>query len=238
MVGKRVARRSQTGRGFLVILGVAALLTALIGWSISRILSEVEDDGSVLAGAPSSDGVEPSASPDGQPDADPLKGCAAAVERATDVVAAARVGVGHWQSHVQARTNMLADRISEKQMNAVYEATTKHAPADHDRFRKAMADFKGGLPCENLRSADGGEAASDCLARSEAATKAVSAARNAMTDWISHAHHMAAYEDGGMSTGKALRLWVKAWRSAPRDIKAFDQASRELAKAPPCSRGA
>jgi hypothetical protein len=74
----------------------------------------------------------------------------------------------------------------------------------------------------------------NCLARSEAATTAVSTAQSAMDDWAAHLHHMSEYADGGMTAGRAQRLWVTAWRQAPENITAFRDAQTALSEAPPC----
>ena len=167
-----------------------------------------------------------------------LERCVADLRAADQAVAAAGPGIEHWRTHVAARTDMLAGEISEVTMHAIYERTRRKGVADHHRFTAALGSVEGSVPCEGLRSVNAdsaGPSGPDCVARSQAAIEALAAARGAMADWQSHLHHMDEYDDGGMSTGTALHLWVKAWREAPGNISAFDVGRRALGHAPLCA---
>lgn len=151
------------------------------------------------------------------------------------MVTAARHGVQSWETHLQARTDMLAKRISERRMAAIYASTREQGRHDVRRFEAVVAEGTGALPCHELPAAGDNRSAADCLSRSEAAAEAVASSEAVMGDWSGHLHHMDQYEDGGMSTGKALELWIKAWRSAPENIRAFEEASSSLDGAPACT---
>lgn len=166
-----------------------------------------------------------------------LATCAADLEAADHAVAVAAAGVQHWSVHVEARTRMLDGDISPRAMTAIYERTRLRGVTDHERFDAALRPVEGGVPCAELRSLNSesaGPAGPDCVARSLAAIEALAAARAVMADWQSHLHHMESYDDGGMTSGTAQRLWITAWREAPGNITAYRQSRRTLARAPSC----
>ncbi|HEV8178464.1 MAG TPA: hypothetical protein VGP44_12365, partial [Gemmatimonadales bacterium] len=151
------------------------------------------------------------------------------------------VGVSHWSAHVQARTDLLKGRISEKTMNAVWDRTRKAGPGDLKRFETALRQHHGKQRCHDLRNISKvprsqQDAVTGCVTRSRIATEAVAAAQAVIGDWRDHLKHMAAYADGGMTAGKAQRLWVQAWRNAPANISTYAATGTKLRKAPPCER--
>jgi hypothetical protein len=159
------------------------------------------------------------------------------ITEAEDVVAAAGAGVSHWNAHVQARTDMLEGRISEEEMEAVWKRTQDAGPDDQERFSAAQQAYGGQSSCDELMDTAESQTQeiTNCLDRSAAAATAVSAADAAMTDWSTHLHHMSEYADGGMTSGRAQRLWVEAWRKAPENISAFEDAQATLTEAPTCA---
>jgi hypothetical protein len=163
--------------------------------------------------------------------------CAEELADTVHVIRAARPGVDSWRAHTQARTDMLAGRISERRMESIYERTKRRGHAAQHHFHASMSGLEQRVPCRGLRdlparSRDG--RSHDCLVRARAATAALRAARSTMHEWRLHLHHMADYADGGMSTGKAMTLWVKAWRKAPEGISAYADTRSHLARAPLC----
>jgi hypothetical protein len=224
------------------LLAVAgAVLLLVIGW---LVLSDVSiftsgDDGKEVAGDNSA-GVDPSQSTVESPDDEAgtvLQLCSVRIAEAEDVVAAASAGVSHWNAHVQARTDLLEGRISEEEMEAVWKRTQDAGPDDQERFNAAQQAYGGQSSCDELRDFTGLQTPemTNCLDRSAAAATAVSAADSAMTDWSTHLHHMSEYADGGMTSGRAQRLWVSAWREAPENISAYDNARATLTEAPTCA---
>jgi hypothetical protein len=242
MPGKRVATRRSRQNTLLTVLIVAAaaVLLLAIGWlvlsdrSIFNGDGDAVADGQEVAGDPSSPATD-AATP--AEDAGPVApACSAEISAAEQVAAAADAGVRHWNAHVQARTDMLKGRISETRMSAIWKRTQDAGPGDQQQFSTAQQDYDGQPSCDELHNdtESHSEAVTDCLARSEAATTAVSAAEAAMNDWASHLHHMSEYADGGMTAGRAQRLWVTAWRQAPENITAYEDARTALSEAPPC----
>lgn len=240
--GKRVAtttRRSKRNRVLAALIAAAvaaALLFSGIGWSLLT-----DDSTSSSDEETSADGDAPQTGGTSDPEGDTaLTSCSEEIEAGEALVAAADTGVRHWKAHVQARTDMLKGRISEKTMDAVWKRTQDAGPADQERFSAAQREYGGQPSCDELQDAVGSQSPGvpDCLARSEVVLGAVSTAQEAMDDWASHLHHMSEYADGGMTAGRAQRLWVEAWRSAPDNIEAHEGAHAMVTEAPPCAAAA
>ena len=162
--------------------------------------------------------------------------CAAQLATVERAVRVGRDGVEQWSAHVRARTDMLEGRISEARMDAIYERTTRSGHLDQERFSAAVSQVAAS-PCralDRLEPRTGG-ARSDCVTRTGKAVAALEAATSTMEEWQHHLHHMESYEDGGMRTGKAMALWIKAWRKAPEGISTFAHRRVALEAAPSCT---
>lgn len=258
MTGGKKARHvggSRQPKGFLVFLVLVAglvLVTLFAGRWVNQVLSDSSDsvtpptpDGSASTVAPDggteTDATGPGGTDDGPGRAvDLVEQCAAEVANVEVAVDAARRGVDHWSAHVQARTDMLRGRISVEKMEAIYARTKRQGPADHQRFSAAVSHIEHQVACQKMKGRPAGSTgiqSRDCLARSKTATAALAAAKSTMDEWLTHLHHMEQYADGGMRTGKALKLWIQAWRNAPEGISAYHARLADLAAAPPCSAG-
>ncbi|MDQ1677992.1 MAG: hypothetical protein QOC93_3136 [Actinomycetota bacterium] len=229
MAGKRVSRtrRRSAGKGFAALVAAALVVAGLLGWSLHAVLS----NGGVFSDAPgggSAAGRETVARLESD--------CASQVAAADAVVAAAQPGVTTWRVHVQARTDMLRGRISEKEMNTIWDRTKARGPAEQERFAAASDRYDGTPACDRLRSesSGGSAAARSCVERAQSAGTAASAARAAMAEWGAHLHHMETFADGGMSAGHAQAMWVAAWRKAPTNITAYEDARAALGTSPAC----
>ena len=165
-----------------------------------------------------------------------LRSCATALVGAQQVVRAARPGVSDWSAHVQARTDMFAGRISVEEMDATWKPTRLAGPGDQQRFHAALRSYHAPTGCDHLGGVPQADraVADRCVTRARAAVRAVAAAKAAMGDWKSHLDNMASYAHGGMSSAQAQSMWVSAWRSAPRNISAYEHARGALASAPGC----
>ena len=245
MSGKRVRRTRRTWKSFLVAVVALAAVIALLGWWVTRLVTD--DEVLPSADAPGAPDGTAEASTGADADADPgseadalLEQCATELASVEDAVAAARPGVASWRRHTQARTDWLADRISEKRMEALYERTQHAGHAAQPRFTEAVAGVEEPRSCDELQSleaASSEEGAARCVERSEAAVSALEAARSTMDAWGDHLHHMDEYADGGMSTGRAMKLWITAWRKAPEGIEAYEDRRAALRDAPACTAG-
>lgn len=230
MAGRRVSRRRRrsAGKGFAALMVAALLVAGLLGWSLHTVLS----NGGVFSDPPGGAGGAGSRT---QSQAELRSVCAAQVAAAGTVIDAAQPGVTTWRAHVQARTDMLQGRITEERMNAIWASTKAHGPGEQQRFATASERYDGTSACDRLPSGSpSGKAAADCVERALSVGPAASAARAVMAEWRAHLQHMEAFADGGMSAGHAQAMWVAAWRRAPTNITAFDDARAALAAAPAC----
>jgi hypothetical protein len=253
-MARSVAHRAPKKRASkrIIAIVVAAVVALLVVGSAYAIATRDDPDSSSASGgsggaggdASPSAGSTPSAKASDDPggnagtgDDSSLAACAAHVSKAEAAVSAASTGVRDWHTHVQARTDMYAGRISVERMDALWKRSRLAGPADQARFHAALRSYEATSPCGDLAAVPQGDgkAAQDCVTRARAATKAVDAARAAMADWKSHLDHMASYARGGMSSEQAQTMWVEAWRDAPPHITAYEQARKDLAKAPACS---
>ena len=269
MSGKRVARHTQSRsvkRGLIAVVtvvaavGVAFVLAfgalpgTLFGESDKGATSQQSssDDAATRTQAPN---TRPSASTRPSPSAAPssatkapnraglrkLRACATTIHATERAVRAADIGVSHWKSHVQARSDMLEGRISMKEMDSVWARTQAAGPLDQKRFRQALRASGQPSKCD-LRISDMSPAdrqlAAHCVQRSRSATRALSSAEAAMKDWRVHLANMAKFANNKMSASMAQGRWVKAWRNAPKKISAFRTARDALNEAPTCPRAA
>jgi hypothetical protein len=224
----------------------AGLLACVLGWSLFMVLGDGDGDvrpddgdsggGTARSADDSSSQTSDGTRAEGGGGESMPRACSAEVAAAEQVVSAAATGVRHWSAHVRARTDMLKGRISESRMDAVWKRTQDAGPADQRRFQDALQQYGGRLPCADQVSGRQTEAMTACVTRSETAITAVVAAQEAMGQWRSHLHHMATYADGGMTSGKAQRLWVFAWREAPEHISTYRDARQALLEAPACAQ--
>jgi len=241
MPGRRIDRsgRRRGRKRELVAVVAAGVLALVVGWSVNTILANGGESPSESDDSPSSSPTPQSTDSslgDGTSSGQLLRACSSEVSKAERAFSAARAGVHHWSVHVQARTDMLNGRMSEKKMNAVWTRTRTAGPADLRRFRAALQHYDGTVPCDDLQDVPQSrkDAVIGCVARSKTASETVTAAEVVMDDWNSHLQHMATYADGGMTSGRAQRLWVKAWRTAPANISAYRDGHTALANAPAC----
>jgi hypothetical protein len=252
MPGKRAARPPRNNQALRAGTAavVALLLVVLVGWGAVAVLGGNDDDsagtstgrqttdGSAGSSDSTSAGSSPTASANGGAPQVPaaLRACAKEVADAEKVVSAAKKGVAHWRTHVQARTDMLDGRMSVSEMDAMWKTTRLAGPADQKRFHAAMDSYHPSPACTKLSDtpSQAKASAADCSARYKSAEKAVEAAKAAMADWKSHLDNMAAYAAGEMSSEEAQTKWVEAWRNAPPNIKAYQKARTALDDAPSC----
>ncbi|WP_410790440.1 hypothetical protein [Kribbella sp. C-35] len=162
---------------------------------------------------------------------DAMSGCARELAAAENVLAAARVGIGHWAEHVQARTELLAG-IKPK-VSAIWKGTRLAGPADLQRYdddAKVLATLSGVCSAVTATSSE----LSVCKRRAQVVGDALATGRAAMGDWRSHQAAMAAHKAGDFDAAHAQTLWVAAWTAAPKNINAFKAADARLSTTPPC----
>jgi hypothetical protein len=265
MPGKKAARhvrpdgRSRRRLGAALVAAAAVAVVAVVGvnlttgWSVDSLLSDsnpTATDGH--ESSPGSGNASPThrhrRAPAAQGDDDgtsnlhaaqvtSLRVCAVRVANAQRVIAAAGEGVGHWRQHIQARTDMLKGRISEKRMERVWERTQRAGPADQRHFRATVRHRPSESHCGQPRTypPDLRRMAHQCLIREAATGRGLRAAHGAMRDWRVHLANMAKFSRGRMSAAMAQGRWVQAWRNAPIHITAYRSARAALDRAPACT---
>lgn len=257
MPGKRVARpaKARRTRRLVALLVAALLVVGGVAYAVNRSNDgqpSAAPEGSGGTSTPSASGTaspSPRPSPSSRPSrpartptgtgtarTPALRSCATALAGAQQVVKAARPGVSDWSAHVQARTDMFAGRISVEEMDATWKRTRLAGPGDQQRFHAALRSYHAPTGCDHLGGVPQADraVADRCVTRARAADRAVAAATAAMGDWKSHLDNMASYAHGGMSSAQAQSMWVSAWRSAPRNISAYEHARAALSSAPAC----
>jgi hypothetical protein len=176
----------------------------------------------------SASGVLPTPAPDA---ADPAAACADEIAAAEEVVKSVRVAAGHWQEHVQARTDLLTGKNTEATTKAIWKRTRLAGPADIAALEAATVEYKkvvGG--CNGLDTAE----ASACKQRLSALNAAATDGRAVSGDWAAHLAMMKAHAAGDFGAEHAQDMWVSAWQGAAKNLNAFVRADAVLAKAPAC----
>jgi len=149
-------------------------------------------------------------------------------------VTAAKVGIGDWAAHVKAQKDADVGELSLSDMNEIWTQTRLAGPAGVERYTKdveAHAKEKGS--CDAVQDADAtiALALDSCAERAEALEPILTTAAAGMSDWKDHLAAMQDTAAGNVDDAQAV--WIKTYRAAPRNIKAFDQAVDHL-DAPPC----
>jgi hypothetical protein len=239
--------RPRAGRTVVSILVVAAILLG-IGIAVWRLSS----GSSTAANAPASAGTTtatptatggsagPSTSSSASTSRPPssateyLAACQAKVRAADAVIAQAKVGVGHWATHVQAQTSANAGAVTLPEMSAIFKRTRLAGPGDVQRYNAAVDTYRGQQGrCTPVAGAPDSITASlaTCADRAKAQAAVLTAADNAMADWKSHLAAMQRSKMGHVNDPQGV--WIRTWRAAPPHIKAFQSAVRGLS-APSC----
>lgn len=253
MPRQRRRRRSGARRVVLIALVVAAL--PLLGWTAVSALSGLGEE-SPSASVNTDDTSRSNGTTGDSPSPDPssttgsyevaqaartaLTSCATRLAAGQAAVDQADIGVGHWNEHIQARTDLLAGRNTDAQTREIWKRTRLAGPDDQARFAAALAAFNK-LPACDIDTAVAPEGLLEeiqaCVGRIAATDAALAAGTAGMADWTSHLDNMAAHAHGEMTATQAQTMWVEAWESAPTNINGFRDARVELDQAPDC-RGA
>jgi hypothetical protein len=163
-----------------------------------------------------------------------LEECRSSVEAADDVLEAAEEGIGHWSEHVQAQTDANAGDISETEMDAIFTRTRKAGDDDVRRYEDAVdeaVDRSASCRVPQGAPAEIADKLENCAERDEAQQPVLEAAKDAMDDWESHLADMR--RSASSHVHDARGVWLRAWRAAPRHIKAYDKAEDKF-DAPRC----
>jgi hypothetical protein len=173
----------------------------------------------------------PTATPTPKPEPNAVKAqqaldaCRAKVEAGNAVIKEAKTGVEHWAGHVEAQ--VLADRgvIGVTEMKERFKKTRLKGPADQKRYHDALKDYENeDATCGKVAKAPGGinAALEKCATRSEDQQPVLETGAAGMRDWASHLAAM--QRERIVHSENAQEIWVKAYRAAPRNINAFNDA--------------
>lgn len=241
MARARRAGRRRKGPILLTTLVAGAVLVAgaaVVGGAVALGNLDLDDSAGSPPATPTStsQASPPEPTTDGKngvaaPSAD-VDACEAEVDAAETVVQAAEVAAGHWEEHVQARTDLLAGKNTEAETRAIWKRTRLAGPDDFKRLSEAVtahAPTRGS--CAKLT----GSVAANCKQRIAALDEAMRTGRGASGDWNAHLDAMAAHAAGDFGAEHAQDLWVQAWQAAPKNLNAFAKARDALAKAPACN---
>lgn len=157
--------------------------------------------------------------------------CSREVAAGEAVVRAAGTAAAGWRAHLQARTDLLAGKITREASGQIWARTKKAGPAQVANLSAAMtAQGKARGLCAKVT----GSAGSSCKQRLAALDVASSAGRAAVSDWDHHLKMMAAHAAGAFGSQHAQDLWVAAWKGGPKNLERFALAQAALAGAPRC----
>ena len=157
--------------------------------------------------------------------ADALESCRERVQAGAAVIKAAETGVGNWSDHVEAQTKANRDRITVTMLDKVFAETRDAGPEDQRRYAKARKAYRAAdASCEPVPAAPEDQAAdlASCRERAEVQERVVRAAQPAMNDWKAHLEQMERSERNPSPDDQ--EDWLRAWRAAPPNIKAFNRA--------------
>ena len=163
-----------------------------------------------------------------------MTACQRKVDAADKVLSAARTGVLHWATHVQAETDADAGKISTSLMQARFAKTRVAGPGDQSRYAKARSEYqKLDGSCAKVKGASASVAGklADCRERADAQKPVLAAAANGMADWKNHLAAMQRSREGHVRNAQGV--WLEAWRAAPPHINAYKKAYANF-RAPKC----
>lgn len=199
---------------------------------------------SASADSGSSASSDPSASASATPSAQPvddaaskqaLQSCRAKVQARDAAIAAADTGVNHWTEHVQAQTDANGGKISNADMQAIFKRTRLAGPADLKRYQAALDSDKSRSGACTPPAGVSAELRSkfvSCAERGQAQQPVLASGKKAMADWKSHLGAMQMSRMGHVNDPQGV--WIRAWRAAPSNIKAYQSAKSSYREAPAC----
>jgi hypothetical protein len=164
-----------------------------------------------------------------------LAACQQKIAAADQLVREAKVGIGHWNEHVQAQTDLNAGKITGEEMGAIFVRTRLAGPADVRRYSDALQTYtRAEASCGPAAgsSAEVRSALSRCSKRDKAQQPVLRAAEDAMGDWSRHLDDMAASRRQHYRHNAQFG-WIQTWRAAPPHLNAWQRALKEMS-APSC----
>jgi hypothetical protein len=150
------------------------------------------------------------------------------------VLAAAKTWMQHWSEHIQAQTDANSGKITDVEMEDIFDQTMKAGDEDEERYRSAITRYEdqdGSCRKVSGASAKISDQLARCAEREKAQEPVLAAAEEGMEDWIKHLGEMRASAQGKIHNPQAQ--WLRTWRAAPKNINAYEEAVEDFS-APRC----
>jgi hypothetical protein len=163
-----------------------------------------------------------------------LSACRAKVAAAGEVVAAAKTGMQNWSDHVQAQTDANAGKITIAKMEDIFHQTMKAGNKDEKRYRAAVNSYEDeDGSCREVQGASSKvtKRLAQCRERERAQQPVLDAAKDGMTDWVTHLRDMRRSAQGKIHNPQ--QKWIQTWRAAPKNIDTYEDAVDKFS-APNC----
>ncbi len=239
MGGKRADRTNRRGGAFMVaVLAVVLVAGGAGAYALTRDGGEGGEAeasnasggrGEPSPGTSTGSGEAAQAADGGTTSSDGDEAaCAAQVRAADEVVAAARQGIGHLETHIGAHQDWALGRIDEEEKKAVYLESKLAGPADIEEWDRAVEAYeaeRGG--CRGVDN--------ECADRMGALGRTIGAARMGMRHWDDHLGNMASFAEGRFDALEAQGRWDATIAEMPAMVAPFDDAMSRLKTAPVCS---
>ena len=165
-----------------------------------------------------------------------MKACRDRVDAADDVLKEAKTGIQHWEAHVDAERRAEAGTISIARRQAIFKETRLKGPADQKRYADALRayDKVKDASCGKTAGADAKVTATlkKCSDRATAQQPVLKTAAAAMGDWKQHLADM--QRSRTVHNSDAQKVWINAYKKAPKNINPYQKALKKFDKAPDC----
>lgn len=226
----------------LAAVGVLALVAGLGAWAIT-LLPDTTD---ASANPPPAENPtvkaasSPSKTSDGESIPKELSACQKALSLGDKVVKVAEPGLGNWEEHLRAHTELVEGKIEYSEVESIFERTSGAGPKDLEKFDAADKEYQKVMAdCDAV--ADDGvpekwELVAEACSFYDGATRSVvEESRSAMDDWRAHLADEKAHREGELTGDEAEAKWLEAWRNGSPKIAAFQSAMEQRDSTPKCN---
>lgn len=227
-------RRSRAA----ILFTVTALILLAIGILIILGLRQQTELGNLpipqdattsasISSAPASTTADPTSTGPAQDNSaeKALKACREKVAAADEVLTVGKEGMRNWSDHIRAQTDANAGKITDEEMDEIFDRTMKAGDEDEDRYAEAIrAHRQTRGSCDNVAGAPT-EVANQlkrCAERSRSQEPVLSSLQAGMEDWTRHLDEMRRSAKGQIHNPQ--QKWLQTWRAAPRNINAYERA--------------
>lgn len=226
----------------LAAVGVLAVLAGTVAWAITLLPDTTDASANTPRGEEPTvkSASSPNKTADGEPIPKALVACKKALSLGERVIKAAEPGVGHWEEHLRAHTELVEGKIEYSDVESIFERTSGAGPGDLERFDAVDAEYeKVAEECDAITDDgvpdDWKLVAEACVFYDGATRSVVEESREAMDDWRAHLADEKAHREGELTGDEAEAKWLDAWRNGSPKIAAFDAALEQRDSTPKCN---